>query len=364
MYDDTLSLVYDIISREPSLVYVSIGSAVHAAEPTGGILRLDEGMNHQYPPFIQRIKHRYPELPVVCVLIDYDLKEDPFMVKSGYVRGDTDKDNIAGLDEGWRLVHRDHNNRLKLYSDKFTKNYCVAIYDEVKYCDLFEERDNTLQDITDFLNMLAEMSVGSDGVMVFHDFTGKDFRYYSEFMYDRYRDDMNRLMIGLGCGEMNGCYPDLTAVMYMVDIDYDDDKLTLMNPAQLAMKDMIKNVLMSNDYSETFREQMRCYVHSKIDTFISVMLTVYRRASLIRQGKLEYEEHFMKDVNRAVGIYGKFEFTLDSVMDKTIDVLQSILRSIGREDRLYDLVGILEYCDEKDVYEAIDRVRKIMYCIV
>ena len=74
--------------------------------------------------------------------------------------------------------------------------------------------------------------------------------------------------------------------------------------------------------------------------------------------------HIKKDITKAVGIFGKFDFNLESVYSKVSEVLLHILSTLDKEDEHSRLMNILQVSDDKEIYKAIDKFKEQLMCLL
>jgi hypothetical protein len=303
----------------------------------------------------------YPGINVIFVLIDEQLKSDPFMVKSKYIEEElkktkedsvvfNDDRNIASLDHGWfkeGLINLDSNVKLKIYNNYETKNTVYSVYDYVNYikCD-----DSNNYDITEFVNSIVTFNIESSGSTVFHDFSGKDFRDLSRYIYNLHKYDLDRVVIGLGFGEDIGCFPDLSDIMYNVYFNVRKNSISVMNPHQFnSPVDFIQGYkcTLKND---PFRSQLRRrYFTIKKDFYESIFI-LGRQMILLSKNTINNSIYMNSIYLHSKDLYGHFEYETDAVLRKVYEELTIILSYIECDSKTESIFS--KYLSNSDVYSG------------
>ena len=365
VFDYVLTRVLSEISSEPTLVYIAVGCAALRTELKDGVMHLDRKLNQQYPIFIQNAKLANPEMNVICILIDKYLKSDTFMVKSKYIteeleeiKGDSivldDAKNMALLDDGWfqeGSVNLDSDVKLKIYNDYATKNTVYSIYDYVSYAssDNNGNHDDNY-DITEFVTSIVAFNIVSSGSTVFHDFSGKDFRDLSKYVYDSHPYDLDRVVIGLGFGETVGCSPDLSDIMYNVYFNIRKNSISVMNPHQFNSPIEFIQAYTSHPKDNPFRVQLRRRYISMKKEFYDSIFTLGRQMILLSKSTLENSDYMHHIYLKSKDLYGNFEYEKDAVLRKVFEELTIILTYIKCNNET-DMI-FSKYLSDENVYNG------------
>jgi hypothetical protein len=172
----------------PVFIYIGIGTMAGLRETDG---TLAQANYHQFPPFLQDLRNRYPTLHLFIVLIDPMQENPPYLLRDF---------NVSNVEV---FVYRENVNMLP-----FPPN-------------------NIDIDITDNLRDLNEFAVNNNASLLYHDFTGRRTASVAEF-FDSELDNslLDQIVYGMSSREDHGCYFDLTQTnaYYAVRLDTNNNR--------------------------------------------------------------------------------------------------------------------------------------------
>jgi hypothetical protein len=365
-YNIAFIKIYEYVHAKPTLVYIAVGSATNTLYNDNNTLTINPDHNQQYPVFLQDFKKCHPEIPVIIVLIDERLHTDPFIVKSRYIKDNSQEnntnidfnDNSAPLDDGWILASE--IEKMKIY-ENVNKNITVfAIKDNVdyKYCDYICSNN---EDITDFNISIATAVSDAGGCFVFNDYSGRDFSRYVEYMNREYHHCLNRVLLGIGCS-YNECMPALTEPSCLVQLASNDGTIKVFNPQRYIQDPGLYNEDLPSEFSvNIIKYQLRRHIYCKVDSVYNNLFPVYRNIILTSENDKIYNLNVQKYFNNAKKLYGDFDFTHEGVINMIKIQFTIILRYIGCESKCDDIMSLLK---NKNIYDGIQRMKDAVILVI
>ena len=174
--NDLKNEIADIPAEEPVFIYVGVGTAASRKE------HLPLEHYHQFPPFMQDLHNKIPNLHLFLVLID-PLQENPPYVVTDY--------KLQGND-----TH---------YKSEFIQTF---VYRERVYTDPdLNEADLNITPMLRDLNTFAKEKQVS---LLYHDFTGRQTALVAEYFDFENKEYLDQIIYGMSAREDHGCFFDLT----------------------------------------------------------------------------------------------------------------------------------------------------------
>ena len=204
IYADIKNTINNQEEPAPALIYTGIGTVAGLRNENG---QLDSMNYHQYPPFLQDLKNKYPFLSLFIVLIDPCQENPPYMI----------------ADKGFLDNNVESNNNVK-YDIKAEKITIYVLKQNVitePYIDPYnkadDDIDNNINAMTDITNDLRDLNqyttLKNNVTTVYHDFTGRRNDLLAEYFDEEIAAaDLNHIIYGLSVREDHGCYFDLNLI--------------------------------------------------------------------------------------------------------------------------------------------------------
>jgi hypothetical protein len=207
IYADIKNTINNQEEPAPALIYTGIGTVAGLRNENG---QLDSMNYHQYPPFLQDLKNKYPFLSLFIVLIDPCQENPPYMI----------------ADKGFLDNNVESNNNIKykydIKAEKITvyvlkQNVLTEPYIDPYADDLFDANNNNINAMTDITNDLRDLNqyaaLKENVTTVYHDFTGRRNDLLAEYFDEEIAAaDLNHIIYGLSVREDHGCYFDLNEI--------------------------------------------------------------------------------------------------------------------------------------------------------
>jgi hypothetical protein len=182
--------------KSPIFIYVGVGTAAGLINSAG---ELEPTNYHQFPPFLQDLRNRIPELNLFLVLIDPIQENPPYLLRD-YPLQEVRKDEYKLLSSANLIAE----NQGSLNAFIFRQEVHTDPY--------LSEAAPAGLNITASLKKLNEFAIMNRASLLYHDFTGKRTATLAEhFEYDFDNEHLDQIVYGLSAREDHGCYFDLTS---------------------------------------------------------------------------------------------------------------------------------------------------------
>jgi hypothetical protein len=177
--NDLKNEIAEIPPEDPVFIYVGVGTAANTKE------RLPLEHYHQFPPFLQDLHNKIPNLHLFLILID-PLQENPPYVVSDYM--------LQGI--------QGNNTH---YKSEFIQTF---VYRQRVYTDPdLNEADLNITPMLRDLNTFAKEKQIS---LLYHDFTGRQTALVAEYFDNENKEHLDQIIYGMSAREDHGCFFDLT----------------------------------------------------------------------------------------------------------------------------------------------------------
>ena len=210
----------------PTLIYIGVGTAATNGSRSANGSRssnqgqhLDQANYHQYPPFLQDLKNKIPQLRLYLGLIDPQQEDPPCAVQDH--RLCATGDHYTSQDRTMEL----HVWRQAVCTDP--------------YIDTASEAANAVANavaseaynITEQLRALNQFALDQGVSLLYHDFTGRNVSLIAEYFDQELGEHLDQIVYGLSSRADHGCYFDLTQpnAFYPVKIDPHTHVLKMFN---------------------------------------------------------------------------------------------------------------------------------------
>jgi hypothetical protein len=174
--NDLKNEIAEIPPEDPVFIYVGVGTAANTKE------HLPLEHYHQFPPFLQDLHNKIPNLHLFLILID-PLQENPPYVVSDYM--------LQG------------NNTH--YKSEFIQTF---VYRQRVYTD--PDLNEADLNITPMLRDLNEFAKEKQISLLYHDFTGRQTALVAEYFDNENKEYLDQIIYGMSAREDHGCFFDLT----------------------------------------------------------------------------------------------------------------------------------------------------------
>ena len=184
------------IDRKICFMYVCIGAFAGLVENINGNPVLEEKNYHQFPPALVHIYDTFPNSHFICIYIDPSLEQNPFVT--------TDPRMKSRFGDFYSYNQKSHHgNRISVFP--FRKSIFV---ESTKYQ---QYHHDLCLNITPELEKLHQLAIEQNITMVYHNFTGHDdIKFIQQRFEPTITPHLDHIIYGLGCGNITGCYYDLT----------------------------------------------------------------------------------------------------------------------------------------------------------
>ncbi|AYV78962.1 MAG: putative orfan [Edafosvirus sp.] len=250
--------------------FISIGCAANINCITDKIINLENKMNQQMAPFLQKFKTEHPKIQLNLILIDPNLEQPPYCVRSNIL---PTPDKLA---DGWEndLIFKNvYHERKSLISVYTFNNYVTYVTDNMK--------TDKYIDITDFLNKYNELCIKNNHILFVHDFSGKYISKLADY-YDAVLSKfgcLNRIMYDISLRTDGGCYLNLTNPINIPIIQKNGNILEIFNPYSFNDHKLLEiyNSINKDTIGLIIREQIRTCISNKFKVLKDYIVTIYRR---------------------------------------------------------------------------------------
>ena len=265
--------------EEPALIYTGIGTVAGLKNENGQL----ESMNyHQYPPFLQDLKNKYPFLFLFIVLIDPIQENPPYMIADkGFLNNN---------------IESDHNIKYKydIESEKITiyvlkQNVITEPYVDPYADDLLNANNNNINAIninamTDITNELRDLNqytaLKNNVTTVYHDFTGRRNDLLAEYFDEEIAAaDLNHIIYGLSVREDHGCYFDLNEISSYMPYCLKNEgggatRIEFFNIFQYIKENRIKDI--ASDAKKYYPPSMHEMIHIQSEKVFAAIKTEFK----------------------------------------------------------------------------------------
>lgn len=198
--NDLKNEMVNVPISDPVFLYIGVGTASNDKK----ILLLEH--YHQFPPFLQDMRNKVPNLHVFLLLID-PCQESPPYVATQY-----------------KL--EDPNNSECHYQSDFLQTfvYRVSVYTDA---DIYSDNDGL--NITAMLRDLNQFAKEKHISLLYHDFTGRRTNILAEYFDGENKEHLDQIIYGMSAREDHGCFFDLTlpTAYFPYKLDYRENRRPL-----------------------------------------------------------------------------------------------------------------------------------------
>lgn len=276
-----------IKTNRQTFLYISIGSG--------------NNVYQQFPKHILNIKRRYP-VELHLILIDPKIK---IKLNNNYV-----------LDPFTKGIYHNHTDNIHIY----------------------EIPDNFYYNTETFglLRLLNRYIIQINGLLMFHDFTGRDTWRVAEYFDKELGNYTNKIVYDLSLRDSGNCAFNTNDERYHLAVVAAGDKIKFINPFKFSFRTIIVNYL--DNSSNLIKFQIGKVIKRKIDMFFSDIYSIYRRLYAL----------WKKIHNKTIG--------LGNISDEEV---QDIVASFKKDHFSY-----ISGRSGRDVYEDIDLEKTNIYDIL
>ena len=342
-YDFTLSYICSRFNK-PNLIYIGIGTASNKTSFSS------KRENQQFPVFLENIKIKYPELPVICILIDPNLEYPLTCIQSPI--------NNGNISNSWEINKK--NESLEIYENRSKNILIISIKDFIVYYDHDNQSGHygftdEYKDITMFIESIIELNAYDNGSTIFNDFSGKNFLNFNKYINNKYLKYQDRFVIGLDHNEYGGCFPNLELPEYQVKayIDKDMSDIRVFNSVKYSdnpddfYSELVKNKV---EKCDIINIQLKYIYIGQIEFFLKYVMTLYRQYHMIKNGTLDILLRFTEYMNIIKMRYKIFEEKEDDINEMFFWYLNKLQKYVGMNDeQKYELMTLIN--SESDFYK-------------
>ena len=261
--NDLKNEIVDIPPTDPVFIYVGVGTAANTKE------NLPLANYHQFPPFLQDLRNKIPNLHLFLLLIDPYQESPPYVVTEYKLHGDNDETH---------------------YRSEFIQTF---VYKLNVYTDADINADGL--NITPILRDLNEFAKEKQVSLLYHDFTGRKTALVAEYFDRENKEYLDQIIYGMSAREDHGCFFDLSEPMayFPYKLDYVENSRPI-----LKMFNYYKYIL-NNSYQasegelQTYPADMHKIARGQKEQIIQIFRTNFKNINLsvlrqIRKIQLEY----------------------------------------------------------------------------
>ena len=252
----------------PALIYTGIGTVAGLRNENGD---LDSMNYHQYPPFLQDLKNKYPFLFLFIVLIDPIQENPPYMIADkGFLNN-----NVESND--------DTKYKYDIKAEKITIYVLKQNVITEPYIDPYkgEENKNNINAMTDITNDLRDLNqytaLKNNVTTVYHDFTGRRNDLLAEYFDEEIAAaDLNHIIYGLSVREDHGCYFDLNLISSFMPYRLNNagSRIEFFNIFQYIKENRIKDI--ASDAKKYYPPSMHEMIHIQSEKVIAAIKTEFK----------------------------------------------------------------------------------------
>ena len=283
---DLKNEILKVPAELPVFIYVGVGTAAGLLNSNG---TLDQENYHQFPPFLQDLRNRYPQLHLFLLLIDPNQENPPYLTKDYAVE---------------EMANPDHYMCA-------TGTLQVFVLRQMVYTDADADADQSNStNLTTELHSLNNFALEQNASLLYHDYTGRDTAHLAEFFDPYYTGYLDQLVYGFGGREYHGCYIDLNqpAAYFAVKmVKYENmarPLVKMFNYYNFINNTIIYNTLFNNIIHNTFaneiatyegdgsyiiEKQKECIIRTVQKQFKDFYLTMLRQVKLVLNNNLQDE---------------------------------------------------------------------------
>jgi|SaaInlStandDraft_4_1057021.scaffolds.fasta_scaffold00785_3 hypothetical protein len=296
-----------IHSKQQVISYIAIGCAAHLEKKN--IAQLENKHNQEFPPFLQDINRKFPDVHIRLILIDPGMEFPPYCIQKQRKVG-----NNMVLDPEVELKNQDDmyidgENMDKWIGDdtfynifyNFERNISVYSFKEkATYFPYACGGDDI--DLTKLLEIYHMDSINKNHLVFVHDFSGRSITPLSLYFDKKIHGNTNQVMYDICYRFDVGCYPDLELIKPQV-IQNDDNMLTIFNPYFISPSSYFN---IYGRVNESSKEILILTIKSKIIRFKNEVYANYRRIVLHFKDmvKNNYPVEKMKKFGKSFFVFG------------------------------------------------------------
>ena len=221
----------------PVFIYVGVGTAAGLLTSNG---TLAQENYHQFPPFLQDLRNRYPHLQLFLLLIDPNQENPPYLTNDYALEATEIPDHYTCA----------------------TGTLQVFVLRQMVYTDADSPNGTN---ITSELYSLNNFALEQNASLLYHDYTGRNMAHLAEFFDPDYTGYLDQIVYGLGGREYHGCYIDLNqplAYFAVKMVKYENMERPLVkmfNYYNFINNTIIYNTLFNNINHNTFDNEVASY---------------------------------------------------------------------------------------------------------
>jgi hypothetical protein len=257
----------------PALIYTGIGTVAGLRNENG---QLDSMNYHQYPPFLQDLKNKYPFLSLFIVLIDPIQENPPYMIADkGFLNN-----NVESNDDT-KYKYDIKAEKITIYVLKqnvITEPYIDPYKGEENKNNINAININAMTDITNDLRDLNQYTALKNNVTtVYHDFTGRRNDLIAEYFDEEIAAaDLNHIIYGLSVREDHGCYFDLNLISSFMPYRLNNagSRIEFFNIFQYIKENRIKDI--ASDAKKYYPPSMHEMIHIQSEKAIAAIKTEFK----------------------------------------------------------------------------------------
>jgi hypothetical protein len=190
---------------KPNIIYIGVGTYAGLRESDGSLANKNY---HQYPPFLQNLKNKIPDLRLSILLIDPIQENPPYMVADKGLL--LCNDNVYSSKDQSLMVYV---ARERVQAQAKQTEQVQAQQVQAQQVQAQAVQAQTQIDSINIIPLLRDLNnhvINQDIALIYHDFSGKDNRILAEYFDDELKEHLNHVIYGLGLREDFACYFDLT----------------------------------------------------------------------------------------------------------------------------------------------------------
>jgi hypothetical protein len=319
-----INTIFEKITTIPSTDPIFIYTAVGAAAGTLNANKMLELENYQqYPPFLQDLINKVPNMNLFIILIDPAQEEPPYMVNDQELNLHLSKNTISDNKIEPVLLNRPHLS----YYNSDENHLHVFTYRQDIFTDPYRVLINGIN-ITSYLRELNVYAIKNHITTLYHDFTGRQNRLLAEYFDKEIDEALDHIIYGMSVREDYGCYFDLTEPICYFPFQL---SMPIINKRPIIKLFNIFKYITLNTISEKLKYQYNFYprhMHHMIDL---------QKTQVIHSIKNEFKNNYFANLRIIKKIMNKEE---EPVNINNLHFLEKLTKS-------EQTIVINLYCDEK-----------------
>jgi hypothetical protein len=251
--NDLKNEINSVPIAEPVFLYIGVGAAAYDKK----ILPLEH--YQQFPPFLQDMYNKVPNLHLFLLLID-PYHENPPYVATQYKLEDPNKSECH-------------------YRSDFLQTF---VYRLSVYTDADLNANANGLNITPMLRDLNQFAKEKQISLLYHDFTGRKTALLAEHFDGENKEHLDQIIYGMSAREDHGCFFDLTlpTAYFPYKLDYHENKRPIIKMFNYYYYLFNNRYPQSSEDLQTYPKEMHPFASAQKQQMIQIIRTFFKTTNL------------------------------------------------------------------------------------